>query len=174
MTKWGDAIMTARQYRAVFACFRAHPAAMKLLRLCQSGSVAAVYILYIGTIALLALHRDARVIGFVLVPAAVFLIGSVLRAVIDRPRPYEALDFIPLFPKDTHGKSMPSRHCFSAAAIAVAAAGISAPLGIVLWILAGVIAVSRVLTGVHYPSDVLAGLAFGGLAAALGLALPVF
>ena len=32
----------------------------------------------------------------------------------------------------------------------------------------------RVLTGVHYPSDVLAGLAFGGIAAVLGLALPVF
>ena len=100
--------------------------------------------------------------------------GTALRAVLNRPRPYEALGFDPLFPKDTKGKSMPSRHCFSAAAIAVTACSVSVPLGVLLWVLAVGIALTRVLTGVHYPSDVLAGLAFGGIAAVLGLALPVF
>ena len=37
--------------------------------------------------------------------------------------------------------------------------------------LACLIAATRVLTGVHYPSDVLAGLAFGALSAAAGFAL---
>ena len=46
--------------------------------------------------------------------------GTLLRAAINRPRPYEALNFTPLFPKDTKGQSMPSRHCFSAAAIVAA------------------------------------------------------
>ena len=69
---------------------------------------------------------------------------------------------------------MPSRHRFSAAAIAVTACSVSVPLGVLLCILAVGIALTRVLTGVHYPSDVLAGLAFGGIAAVLGLALPVF
>ena len=44
-------------------------------------------------------------------------------------------------------------------------------LAAVLAALALVIAVSRVLTGAHYPSDVLAGLVFGGAAAWLGFAL---
>ena len=44
-------------------------------------------------------------------------------------------------------------------------------LAAVLAALALVIAVSRVLTGAHYPSDVLAGLVFGGTAAWLGFAL---
>ena len=38
-------------------------------------------------------------------------------------------------------------------------------------LLAAVVAVTRVLTGVHYPSDVLAGLAFGTGAAVIGFLL---
>ena len=42
------------------------------------------------------------------------------------------------------------------------------PLGLVLAVLAVVIAVCRVGTGVHYISDVLAGLAFGAVFAVVG------
>ena len=38
-------------------------------------------------------------------------------------------------------------------------------------LLAAVVAVTRVLTGVHYPSDVLAGLAFGTGVAVIGFLL---
>ena len=38
-------------------------------------------------------------------------------------------------------------------------------------LLAAGVAVTRVLTGVHYPSDVLAGLAFGAGAAVIGFLL---
>ena len=38
-------------------------------------------------------------------------------------------------------------------------------------LLAAVVAVTRVLTGVHYPSDVLAGLAFGAGASVIGFLL---
>ena len=38
-------------------------------------------------------------------------------------------------------------------------------------LLAAVVAVTRVLTGVHYPSDGLAGLAFGAGAAVIGFLL---
>ena len=125
--------MTEQRYRSIFAWFRARPAALRALRWCQSGSV--------------ALRRDARLMGAVVVPATVFVAGTALRAVLNRPRPYEALGFDPLFPKDTKGKSMPSRHCFSAAAIAVTACSVSVPLGVLLWVLAVGIALTRVLTG---------------------------
>ena len=115
---------------------------------------------------------DILVVDEVLaVPAAVYVLGTLLRAAINRPRPYEALNFTPLFPKDTKGQSMPSRHCFSAAAIVAAAFTVWVPLGVAACLLAAVVAVTRVLTGVHYPSDVLAGLAFGAGAAVIGFLL---
>ena len=43
--------------------------------------------------------------------------------------------------------------------------------GVAACLLAAVVAVTRVLTGVHYPSDVLAGLAFGAGAAVIGFLL---
>lgn len=163
--------MTAERYRAVFAWFERHPAAKTALKLARRGAVAAVYILYGGLLAWLAWRRQRAFWRVLLVPAAIFLLGSGLRAAIDRPRPYEALGFTPLFPKSTRGKSMPSRHCFSAAGIAVTAWSVSPALGGVLLALAAGIAVSRVLAGHHYISDVAVGLAFGAAAALAGLAL---
>ena len=93
---------------------------------------------------------------------------ALVRKAIARPRPYTALGFTPLFPKDKAGQSMPSRHCFSAAAIAGAAWYVFQPWGLALAVLAVVIAVCRVVTGVHYVSDVLAGLAFGTVFSVLG------
>ena len=69
------------------------------------------------------------------------------------------------------GQFWPSRHCFSAAAIVTAAFTVWVPLGVAACLLAAVVAVTRVLTGVHYPSDVLAGLAFGAGAAVIGFLL---
>ena len=143
--------MNAEQYRAVIGWFNARPAAKKALQLVSRGAVGLVYLLYLGMLAWLALHRSEQLLPAVIVPAAAFLVGTLVRRVIDRPRPYTALGFAPLFPKDKPGQSMPSRHCFSAAAIAGAA-----------------IAICRVVTGVHYISDVLAGLAFGAVFAVLG------
>lgn len=163
--------MKKQQYEAVFAWFGARPRAKAALHAAAAAAVAGVYALYIGLLLWLAVARQPLFWAEAGVPAAVFLLGTALRRCIDRPRPYEALGFAPLFPKQTRGQSFPSRHCFSAAGIAVAAAFVSAPLAAVLAALACLIAATRVLTGVHYPSDVLAGLAFGALSAAAGFAL---
>ena len=97
-----------------------------------------------------------------------YRVAAALRAAINRPRPYTKYGFVPLFPKDKTGQSMPSRHCFSAAAIAATVWYVLPPLGAVLAVLAVIIAVSRVVTGVHFVSDVLAGLAFGLVFAVAG------
>lgn len=160
--------MNEQRYRAVIGWFQAHPAAKGALYLVSRGAVAAVYLLYgLLLLWLAAWHRE-RLLPAIVIPAAAFWAGSALRARVDRPRPYTALGYRPLFPKAEAGRSMPSRHCFSAAAIAVAAWHCSAPLGAALAVLAGLIAVSRVVTGVHYISDVLAGLAFGSGFALVG------
>ncbi|MDD6648891.1 MAG: phosphatase PAP2 family protein [Subdoligranulum variabile] len=161
--------MNAQQYRAVIGWFNARPAAKKVLWAVSIGAVAAVYLLYLGLLSWLAWHAMWAQLGVtVVVPAAAFVVGTALRAAIDRPRPYTKYGFVPLFPKNKTGQSMPSRHCFSAAAIAAAVWYVLPPLGAVLAVLAAVIAVSRVITGVHFVSDVLAGLAFGLVFAVAG------
>ena len=132
------------------------------------SAVALVYLLYLGMLAWLAWHRMGQLWPALVVPASAFVVGTLVRKLIDRPRPYTALGFTPLFPKDKTGQSMPSRHCFSAAAIAGTAWYVLPPLGAVLAVLGVLIAISRVVTGVHYISDVLAGLAFGSVFAVLG------
>ena len=163
--------MTAARYRAMLDWLRARPALCRLIRFAARGSVVCIYLLYAGLLGWLAWNRDIRFWRMLAVTCAVFVAGTGLRAVINRPRPYEALGFAPLFPKDTVGKSMPSRHSFSAAVIAAAAWAVWPPLGAAGAVLALLIALTRVLSGVHYPSDVLAGLAFGGLAGLAGMYL---
>ena len=151
--------MNVEQYRAVIGWFNARPAAKKALRLVSRSAVALVYLLYLGMLAWLAWHRMGQLWPALVVPASAFVVGTLVRKLIDRPRPYTALGFTPL---------LPSRHCFSAAAIAGTAWYVLPPLGAVLAVLGVLIAISRVVTGVHYISDVLAGLAFGSVFAVLG------
>ena len=160
--------MTAQRYQAIFDWFRARPAALRALGYAQKISVLGVYLVYGAVLAVTLWQRSGQFWRVLAVPAAVFVLGTLLRAAINRPRPYEALNFTPLFSKDTKGQSMPSRHCFSAAAIAGTAWYVLPPLGAVLAVLGVLIAISRVVTGVHYISDVLAGLAFGSVFAVLG------
>ena len=161
--------MNEQQYRTVIGWFNARPAAKKALRAVSTGAAAAVYLLYLGLLAWLAWHAMWVPLGVTaVVPAAAFVVGTALRAAINRPRPYTKYGFVPLFPKDKTGQSMPSRHCFSAAAIAGTAWYVLPPLGAVLAVLGVLIAISRVVTGVNYISDVLAGLAFGSVFAVLG------
>ena len=161
--------MNEQQYRTVIGWFNARPAAKKALRAVSTGAAVAVYLLYLGLLAWLAWHAMWVPLGVTaVVPAAAFVVGTALRAAINRPRPYTKYGFVPLFPKDKTGQSMPSRHCFSAAAIAGTAWYVLPPLGAVLAVLGVLIAISRVVTGVHYISDVLAGLAFGSVFAVLG------
>ncbi len=104
------------------------------------------------------------------VPAISFVLLSVGRALINRPRPYEAFKMPPVIKKDTKGNSFPSRHVFSATMIAMTFVLMSpwSWLGIVFLGVSVLLAVVRVVSGVHYISDVVAGICVAIIAAFIG------
>ena len=130
----------------------------------------AMVLLYMGLLAYYACNQDERLIRAIIVPLDSFIIVTVFRYMLNRKRPYELFDIPPVIQKDTAGKSFPSRHVFSAFIIAMTYLCWS-PLvwaGVVLLVLAAGMAVVRVVSGVHYISDVTAGAVCGIVAGVLG------
>ncbi|MEV1024481.1 phosphatase PAP2 family protein [Streptomyces sp. NPDC050264] len=99
--------------------------------------------------------------------AGAHLASMGMKRVVRRPRPGAEAGAEPLV--RTAGKhSFPSSHATSAAAAAVAY-GALGPMGArLIPPLAAAVCVSRMVVGVHYPSDVAAGAALGALTARLG------
>ena len=98
-----------------------------------------------------------------------YLIVSAARRFIDAPRPYETYGFYENAPKNKKGVSFPSRHTFLMFAIATAVFP-SAPISAsVLAALGLLLAVSRVLLGIHFIRDVLCGALLGIISSLLGL-----
>lgn len=130
----------------------------------------AMVLLYMGLLVYYACNQDERLIRAIIVPLDSFIIVTVFRYMLNRKRPYEHFDIPPVIQKDTAGKSFPSRHVFSAFIIAMTYLCWS-PLiwaGTVLLVLAAGMAVVRVISGVHYISDVAAGAVCGIAAGVLG------
>ncbi|MEU5684721.1 phosphatase PAP2 family protein [Streptomyces venezuelae] len=101
--------------------------------------------------------------------AAAHLASMGVKRVVRRPRP-AALGGIEPLVRTAGRHSFPSSHATSAAA-AVVAYGALRPVGAhLLPPLAAAMCVSRMVVGVHYPSDVAAGAALGALTARAGAA----
>lgn len=115
---------------------------------------------YLYFLFLLFFHQDERLFLFAAVPAAVFLFITILRKKIARKRPFELFHFCPLMPHGM-GESFPSRHTASAAVIASAVLYLGNPLWPFFLLGAVLIGFGRTALGVHYISDVAAGLFLG-------------
>ena len=144
--------MTREGYEKLNERVRAVSHSSDILTVLSSGASAVVAVLYVLTLFFLFLSRDLRILMIVCPPLAGFLFISMIRSGLNLKRPYEKYDIVPLIEKNTNWNSFPSRHVFSSFAIGVS----------FLVIFCGaLIAICRVLSGVHYIMDVVFGAAFG-------------
>ncbi len=159
--------MTDEQYRRISAPFRSANAA-RALGLADRGLALLCYVTYPLCLLRLAVLKDARVLPAVIVPGVSFVVVSLFRRFYPAPRPYEALDIDPILHKDTEGRSFPSRHVFSAFVIAMTYLWLCPAMGVLFLLLGAALAFCRVVGGVHFPRDVLAGAAIGILSGVIG------
>ena len=94
------------------------------------------------------------------------IVASLVKNMIGRRRPsdlgpwlYAPFTWKPAF------SSMPSGHSTTAFAVAIAFGAVFPRARLVLWIYAGIIALSRIVITAHFPSDVLAGALVGACGA---------
>ena len=130
-----------------------------------TGLVFFIYPLYL---LVLFLEKNPFFLRSLLVPAISFVLVTIFRKFINAKRPYEKFGIPPVLEKDTKGKSFPSRHVFSVFIIAVTIFYSHPGAGILLGLMGVVMAVIRVLGGVHEPRDVIAGAFFGITCGVLG------
>ena len=117
--------------------------------------------LALGEFVTCAVAAGASALGFITV--------TVSRKLINAKRPYEVYPFYTEPPRTKKGEAHPSRHCYSAAVITTLSWLVSPWLTLGMGTLALIIAVTRVVTGVHFLRDALAGLVIGTVFGGAGL-----
>ena len=155
--------MKKEGYNAARKFFEAHPKFTRISVLLQKSAEILIYLTYPVFLAVLFFCDNPFWIKSVLVCGTGFIAVSLFRRFYNAERPYQVYDIKPIINKSSKGKSFPSRHCFSASVIAVSVSVINLPLGIVIGLLALVIAALRVAFGVHFIKDVLFGLFLGAV-----------
>lgn len=136
-----------------------NPFLLSLLRTFNRLMTVVMPIVYLTLLATTYLQQGLgkQVLIYVFVPASGFVILSFLRKKINAPRPYEVWEIVPLLDRDSPGRSMPSRHVFSASIISMACMHASLTMGMICLTLSAFLGLVRVLGGVHYPKDVVVG-----------------
>ena len=177
--------MTAEQYKPIYHWFSAHPAVKRLVVFLDRWLPLVPFVCYPVLLCLLnvrlsrlfltqkqsALDFMVLIARSVFVPGLVFLGGTLLRKKLNFPRPYEQPGFTPLVEKETRGQSFPSRHALSAAVLAAVWLSFYPAVGGVMVAVTVAICVLRVLAGVHFPRDVIAGALLGFSLGIVGMRL---
>lgn len=158
-------------YRRISAPFRSVIAEEAIIVL-DKALVIFIAVAYLASIVLLAVRGEVlAAIRVVLVPALTFALVTYLRNRWDTPRPYEEFDIDPIIPKDERGRSMPSRHVSSAVIIACALTWQHMDWGALAFAACVVVAITRIVGGVHYPRDVAVGAAIALACGILGFVI---
>lgn len=150
-------------YQRIANFLNQHPFFKKLVLSLNNSITSFMYVLYPALLVYLYLSKlPISEWGMaVIVPGVSFVLLSLFRKIINAPRPYEEWPIQPLIKREETGQSFPSRHVFSATVISMCVLKWQLVLGIICLGLSILLAICRVVVGVHYPKDVLAGVAIG-------------
>ncbi len=166
--------MSEKRYIEFMESIRRTRFGVRLLNVVDRGIVivtAAAYGLFLLS---LFFSKSDRLVVSILVPAISFLILTLIRSRINAPRPYEVFGFDPVIKKNTVGQSFPSRHVFSIFCIATVMGMVDKSLAMPMILLGVLLAILRVLGGVHFVKDVVVGAVSGVLFAMIGMWLSSF
>lgn len=146
---------------------RKHEKLLNVILFLNEAITKITYVTYILLVIIKLLTAPLEAVKVLYVAGMPYVILSVFRAVINTKRPYEVHQFTPLIKRKSNGKSFPSRHVFSIFIIATLLYFQCAWIGIVFFILGVILAIIRVITGVHFWYDVVAGAIIGVVSAIL-------
>lgn len=120
-------------------------------------------LLYIFSIFYLVYKKEDNILilKYIGVPLISFIFVSIFRKLYNSKRPYELHNIDPLIVKNKKGQSMPSRHVFSASLIATCFYIINPVISTILLIYTVKMAYDRVISGIHFPKDVIIGYMLG-------------
>lgn len=105
-------------------------------------------------------HKKMRAFSLLFLSGfSAWFLSSALKFTLQIPRPFVELGFTPAYNETSF--SFPSSHTSVFFALAFVVYSINRRLGIGMYILAGLIALSRIVLGVHYPGDILGGIVLG-------------
>ena len=158
----------ASLYRRVYQ----RPRLVSALGIIGAVAVILVALAFLYAVALLIVFEDyLGAIKLLIFAGVPFLAVSLLRGYVNLKRPYEVFDIPELEEMRRSrkvGRAFPSRHVFSAFLIGTLWCMYSIPLGVAVMLLGLYIAAQRVLLGIHFPRDVIAGAVIGVLSGLIG------
>lgn len=142
-----------KYYQSMIKYVRNHPQLQNTVIFINRYFPLFMFVLYPCLVLYLYITHSLYLLMSIYKPLCAFLFVTIIRKVINRPRPYETMNIQSLV---THksGESFPSRHSVSATIIALTAFYIHPILGSIVLFVAGCICIGRILAGVHYISDV--------------------
>lgn len=149
------------------AASKKHTASLKVISHISSAIIALVFLFQIG----FSLYRTEYFTAVkIAVSAAVgYVMVTVMRRIINAPRPYELRSYYKDVPKNKSGESFPSRHAYSAFVISTLAWLLNPIVSISCAVMSVCLCLSRVLVGIHFGRDVVCGAIIGILAGAVGI-----
>jgi undecaprenyl-diphosphatase len=117
-------------------------------------------LLFLFVMVILFERRKIFQIRYVLFSSLILLLSrgiftELIRLFVHRERPYQALEFQPLF--EASGYSFPSGHAAFLFALSFAMYTIRKKWGIYFFVAACLVSLSRIFGGVHYPLDIIGG-----------------
>jgi len=127
------------------------------------------FTIYVFFCVILVFEGNSKVINFLLSPLFLLITNICLRKIFKRIRPYEKMNLHTSNIKKSF--SFPSNHAACSSVIATVCFFINPYFGIILIICSFITGISRIISGLHYPSDIFVGWLVGFLFGFIGFTL---